>query len=187
VHVPRYPLFQEASEFNIDNGTVIVLTGEDIVERYFFGSTRDNHQINHIYLHKQDLLNKFILYFKEQAYLLIKSSLKNKFFLPKQKDADKEFYNDNIINDFLEKIKIKKFYVNVSGVDLEISKKEAQILSLMKLGYSAKEIAKEVKLSVKTVEIYRCEIKNKLGIHNSLEFFKNINQKNILNINLFLD
>lgn len=185
--IDRYPLFQEASEFNIDNGTVIVLSGENVVERYFFGSTRDNHQVNHIYIYKQDLLNKFILYFKEQAHHLIKSSLKRKIILPKQKDSDTAFYNDVLINDFLDKIKVKKVYVNVSGVDLEISKKEAQILSFMKLGYSAKEIAKEVKLSVNTIDIYRGGIREKLGIRNSIDLFKNINQKSLLSADLFID
>ncbi|TAK77702.1 MAG: hypothetical protein EPO11_02270 [Gammaproteobacteria bacterium] len=163
--VDRYPLFHEASElFNIDNGTVIVLTMEDVTERYFFGSTQLNKKVNYIYIHQIDLLKKFILYFKVTAEKLIKQAEKTKILVSKNKLYEQNSYNNNTLKEFLDDIKIDKVCVRVNGRDFYITTNEAKILSLTKYGYTAKEISKKIGLKQKTIEIYRDKLKAKLDL-----------------------
>jgi DNA-binding NarL/FixJ family response regulator len=63
--------------------------------------------------------------------------------------------------------------VRTQGQDFYITPNNAKILSLMKCGYTSKEISNEVGLKQKTVEIYRDNLKDKL-----LQF----SQSNLLSI-----
>jgi DNA-binding CsgD family transcriptional regulator len=163
--IDQYPLFYEASEyFNVDNGTVLVVTTEDVTERYFFGATKENNQVNYIYLHKLDLLKRFILHFKECAGYLIDDAEKTKIIVPKLvlNKQDEEFYSDALIQEFLNDIKIKKVCVRTRGQDFYITPNNAKILSLMKCGHTSKEISGEIGLKQKTVEVYRDNLKDQL-------------------------
>jgi DNA-binding NarL/FixJ family response regulator len=59
-----------------------------------------------------------------------------------------------------------------SGQDLQpasLSEREKKVLSLLAWGYSNKEIASELCLSVKTVETYKVRISEKLGLRSRTE------------------
>lgn len=185
--IDRYPLFHDASEFfNVDNGTVLVLTIDDVVERYFFGSTRDNKQVNYIYLNKLDILKRFILYFKEVGAPLINKASRSKIILPKQEVCkhDEEFYNNGLLQEFLDDIKIEKISIRVKGEDVYISNSEAKILSLIKCGYTAKEISTKIGLKPKTIEIYRDKLKDKLNQYTKGNLVTLANSNGLLDINL---
>lgn len=184
-NIDKYPLFYEASEFfDVDNGTVIVLTIDDVTERYFFGSTKANRQVNHIYIHQLDLLKIFILYFKETAKILIEKAEKTKIIVPQKQPCVNDMYNPSQINNFLNEIKINKVCVRVKGQDFYISSNEAKILSLMKCGYTAKEISKEVGLKQKTIEIYRDKLKSKLDLFTRGHLVSLAMSNSLLNIKL---
>lgn len=184
-NIDKYPLFYEAAEYyDVDNGTVVVLNIDDITERYFFGSTKSNTTINQIYIHYPDLLKRFILYFKETAKLLIAQSEKSKIIVPKNDMERMDEVDFGVINDFLNEIKIDKVCIRVKGHDFYISSNEAKILSLMKCGYTAKEIASEVGLKKKTVEIYRDKLKTKLDLFTRGNLVSLARSNTLLNVKL---
>jgi len=185
--IDKFPLFHEASEyFNVDNGTVMIVTIDDIVERYFFGSTRENKQVNYIYLNQTDLLKKFILYFKETAKKIIDLSEKSKIIIPRNEPEkkDEQFYCDSLIEEFLNEIKVNKVCIRAYGKDIYISSNEAKILSLMKFGCTAKEISKVIGLKRKTIEIYRDKLKSKLDQYTRGNLTSLANSNSLLDINL---
>ena len=51
----------------------------------------------------------------------------------------------------------------------ELSEREKEVLKHLAWGYSNKEIAAEIKVSVKTVETYRARIGEKLGLRGRVE------------------
>jgi DNA-binding NarL/FixJ family response regulator len=53
-----------------------------------------------------------------------------------------------------------------------LSNRERQVLTLTGQGFATRAIAKELGLSVKTVESHRAHIKDKLGLHNSRELMR---------------
>ncbi len=168
--IDRYPLFSDASEhFDIDNGTVIVISYDDFVERYFFGSGKHNVHVNHLYQFSQDIFYKFIIYFKEKAADIIVSANKQRILVPKANfnEEDRAFYSSDLINEFLEAIKISKFYITVRGEDLPITAKEAKVLSCLKAGLSSKEIANVTKLSNRSIDAYKNSLKDKLSLYGT--------------------
>lgn len=56
----------------------------------------------------------------------------------------------------------------LAGLD-HLSDRELNVLKLLGVGMSTREIATELSLSIKTVETYRENLKNKLGINDSTE------------------
>jgi DNA-binding CsgD family transcriptional regulator len=183
--IDEYPLFHEAAEyFNVSNGTVLVVAGKDMVERYFFGSTRDNRHVNHLYLHHADLLKKFILYFKEAAKKLIDEAEKSKIIVPNQEQSIDKIYSDENVEHFLNHIKIKNISIHAGGKDVLVTPNEAKILALMKCGYTAKETAQKIGLSSKTVEIYREKLKIKLNQFSRGNLISLANSNGLLDMNL---
>ncbi len=53
-----------------------------------------------------------------------------------------------------------------------ISNRETEVLRLMAVGHSNKEIAAKLNLSVKTVEVHKANAGRKLGLHGRIDFIK---------------
>ena len=64
----------------------------------------------------------------------------------------------------------------------ELTNREVEILQLIAEGYSNKEIAKLLYISVKTVETHRTHLMDKLDIHNSVELTKYAIRKGMISI-----
>jgi two-component system invasion response regulator UvrY len=60
-----------------------------------------------------------------------------------------------------------------------ISKRELEIIGLLKKGLSSKEIAVSTELSVKTVEVHRYNILKKLGLPNVASLINYINMSQL--------
>jgi DNA-binding NarL/FixJ family response regulator len=58
------------------------------------------------------------------------------------------------------------------GVVAELSEREAEVIRLIALGYSNKEIAAQLKLSVKTVETYKTRSMEKLQIRSRVDIVR---------------
>ena len=74
------------------------------------------------------------------------------------------------ISDKISSIVISGFLSNQSGVKQaeteRVSTREREVLQLLAEGYSNKEIADKLNLSLKTVETHRFNIMRKLGLHS---------------------
>ena len=63
--------------------------------------------------------------------------------------------------------------VNLRATKVEtLSRREREVLQLLSEGYSAKDMAEILKISVKTVETYRKQVMDKLGIYSVAELTK---------------
>lgn len=60
-----------------------------------------------------------------------------------------------------------------------ISKRELDIIGYLKKGYSSKEIAQSINLSVKTVEVHRYNILKKLGLPNVASLVNYVNNSQL--------
>jgi DNA-binding NarL/FixJ family response regulator len=54
----------------------------------------------------------------------------------------------------------------------ELSEREAEVLRLIALGYSNKEIASRLDISVRTVETYKARLMEKLNFHSRTEIVR---------------
>jgi DNA-binding CsgD family transcriptional regulator len=135
-----------------------------------------------------DLLLKFGAYFEVISQPLIKTCQKKPIYLPKYNESkpipEIKFLieRDKILNDIhshksralLKKHNdtdlIKQKYNLISYTNFStLSIRENECLSLIAKGYTAKEVARVLGLSFRTVEEYINRIKNKLGCFSRRE------------------
>ncbi|WP_186757091.1 response regulator transcription factor [Echinicola salinicaeni] len=70
-------------------------------------------------------------------------------------------------------------YFDAYKQKFKLSRRELQILKLIKDGHSNQNIAEELFLSVYTVETHRKNIHNKLGVNNSVELMRKAIEMNL--------
>lgn len=188
----EYPIFTEAAEyFNVDNGVVLVVRSGDTVERYFFGSTRDNTILKRYYFFNIEFLNRFVLYFKDRGSHIIEEAVKHKIYTPKINlvlDKDEDFYQNSNIIKFLEETKIKRYCITIEGEDFYFPEREAQVLAMLKKGYSAKEMAKKLDVNYRTIEKFKEKLRERLQTApNPITLKQALNYRILNTTNLLLD
>jgi len=70
----------------------------------------------------------------------------------------------------------------MSQEEKELTRREREILSLIATGYTSKQIADKLFISVKTVRNHRGNIMHKLDIHNVVSLIRYAAQRNIIDI-----
>jgi two-component system, NarL family, response regulator NreC len=69
---------------------------------------------------------------------------------------------------------------NVKGEQKELSEREKDVLRLLALGYSNKEIAARLKVGVKSVDTYKTRFMEKLNLKNRVEIVRYAKQQGLL-------
>ena len=64
----------------------------------------------------------------------------------------------------------------------ELTKREREVIKLVAEGYKNKEVAEELGIAVKTVEIHRANIMNKLALRNVAQLICYAIQKRLITI-----
>jgi hypothetical protein len=173
---------REASEiYNINNGVMLTIPAGNTTEIYSIGSTKGDDKLNYFYLNHTDLLYKFILYFKEKAYSLIKAAQKAPILLPISSISNNSSGSETLFQEFLNAIELKNVLVTIDNNDIQLSKREGQILALMKCGLSAKEIASELNLKKRTIDIYSDKIREELSQYTRSCLLKKIAKNGLIN------
>ena len=84
--------------------------------------------------------------------------------------ANKRFLSQNIAPEVREALEHEWFRPeNYSG---DLTDRQREILILLSQGGTAKKIAQQLKISVKTVEFHKANITRKLGVHTTSELIK---------------
>jgi DNA-binding CsgD family transcriptional regulator len=162
------------NHFNFAQGISIIKKQEDCCETFSFATSANNASIKNWYLNNIDLLEKFILYFKEQAHdILLLSERKDRFLLPIVLPASpNEIYvtiPDNTAR--------QNFLNEINGVssclDL-LSKQQKECLRYLVKGMSTKKIAQMLQLSPRTVEHYLDAVKTKFRCGSQMELIDKV-------------
>lgn len=143
----------------------------------FFGTTPENSGVINYYLNNSEAFDHFSLYFKEKIFPFLE--MKEDRCIQLSTSAFDALKNeDSVVQNFYKQTEISKYYLGEAFGNLTLSKREAQCLYYLFRGQSAKEIAKNLQLSPRTIESFIETIKRKTGIHNKTKliekFFKAI-------------
>jgi predicted DNA binding protein len=162
---PAYSQGQES--FNIDNGVSFVIRRDEITYLYIFASTKDNMHINNFYIRNVDLFRRFIQYFHDRGSDLIKQAKLNKIVLPQRQIINSNRLKNieipsNVRRSFYKKTKMDKFYLLDVSDDLYLTPKQAEVATYLVVGATAKQCARQLGISYRTVETYIEEIKQKI-------------------------
>lgn len=174
---------QGRESFNIDNGISFITKTTKSTTLYIFASTSDNHTINNFYVRNIDLLKRFILYFHDKAFSLITKSSQNKIYLPEKQLIHNRINEINITDEarenFINKTPINKFFILNKSDNVYLTKREAECAAYMLAGATAKQIAKKLSISFRTVESYFEKMKVKLNCPTKEDLIKFILETNI--------
>lgn len=175
-------LFDNARErFGIDHGITIVKPNKQFCDFFYFGSTVGNEAINNFYLMNLDILERFILYFKDRAKDIIAKALKNKISLCRHdqnlsQDLKKLYQHKTLPREEKEKFilatEIKKYRFIEGALHANISPRELDCAVRLLKGKSATLIAEELALSARTVEVHLGNLKSKLNCVNKADLIE---------------
>ncbi len=166
-NMPTGGVYSELYDHNIWNIYTLYERGQDSAEVWFFASTRENTGIIDFYINHQDILERFMLHFKEQAGDLMKTNSMDALIKTELKINESKRQEESAIKDFLTQIgkynKDKKLF---------LSGREMECVQHLMAGKSTKEIAKFLTLSPRTVEFYINNIKRKAQCKKMCQLLK---------------
>lgn len=177
------PILAAARQFNIDHGITMINKTHDGVEFYFLGTTPDKPHLTNFFLNNIDLIQRFILYFKEQAAPLITRAntqrivLPNKYQVVTSNEQAIHMLDTEIKKQFLKETKVKKAYYD----NLVISKREMDCIKLLLQGKTARAIGAELFISPRTVESHLENVKDKLLCRSKSELIAKLLKMQINN------
>lgn len=85
--------------------------------------------------------------------------------------AGETYLDPTIVNDVVGSY-VRKQSAREGQPQAELSEREAEVLRLIALGYSNKEIATRLDISVRTVETYKARLMEKLNFHSRTEIVR---------------
>jgi DNA-binding CsgD family transcriptional regulator len=158
-------VLSQAREFDIDHGITFVEPCADGCEFFFIGTRRDKREVMQRYLANLDMLEQFLIYFREKARPLINQALQQKLIIPHKYETAPQ----------TGLVKMKSFdregFLNAIS-PVQFSMRELECMRLLTRGYTQKMIAKELGISPRTVETHLQHIKEKTQTYSKGDLVK---------------
>lgn len=156
-------VLEKSRLFNIDHGITIIEPDADGCEFYFLGTTVDRADIMPKYLANIDLLKRFIIQFQENAKSILKEAAHHKLTIPNKFFDAPKLYCLKEVN--------RKLFLNLPD-NIEFTARELDCVKLLAKGYTQKMIAKELGISIRTVETHLNHAKDKTQTNSRGELAK---------------
>lgn len=166
--------------FNLSHASMFILPALNYCEFFYFSGHKDEPLKNKLYLQHEDLLERFIFYFKDRAKRIIAAADRDRIKLPlSDKERTVNDLNDlslfikNDVSDlrkkFIRQTPIKHYYLPLGNREISLSDREIECLLLTVKGYSAADIAASLYRSSRTIEVHLANIKTKFRCRSKLE------------------
>ena len=163
---PEQAVADAKSQFGIDNGIHFSYRHESYVEAISFASKVNDRNAMGFFIANIDLLEKFIVYFREKASKLIQKALGEKIVIPKIMRGYEDIHTGYRLS-HQDRI---KFLTEIGYEDINrLSDREYECLECLAHGMSAKHSAKALNISPRTVETHINNIKNKFSCASKLD------------------
>lgn len=167
---PDNPCIKSYLSHGYWNGISLLPNGpKDYFECACFLADKNNESINNFYLKYPQVLEKFVDHFRSSFSNVISINPEDSRLAIFSKG-----FNDNLppkntedkIHNFLKEMNINPLNINIDGKFIKLTKREEQCFELFVQGHSIKTMAKELKLSPRTIEVYLNNLKFKTGLSN---------------------
>lgn len=153
--------------FNHYRGFYLVNQTEDYTETGIFAAPANNINpidrcVNHL-----DAIQQFMIYFKNQAAGLLEEANKHRLFLNEMQPSETTPETDTFDEKhFKETITLKNYRFHIGHQIVKLTAREFLCVQQYCRGLSAKEIAKQLNLSPRSVETYLAHVRLKLNCHS---------------------
>ncbi|HQS83883.1 MAG: hypothetical protein B7Y25_03065 [Alphaproteobacteria bacterium 16-39-46] len=157
--IPANPVLEASYEYGYWGGCNLYQIESDYVEVYsFVGKKNECLQAKNFCINHLTELKSYIFYFNSYMNYVFKQDNISKILLKGENILfDLNYRDNNDFLDFFKNIKMKKYIIG----DISFSQREYQCLKFLLKSYSAKQIATELNVSFRTIEIYIENIKIK--------------------------
>lgn len=157
--------------YDMDHGLLIIEKHDTYCEFFGFNAPTSHSQIYASYINDLPFLKKFCRYFKEELSLLLKKIDLDPVQLAKEEGKVLQPLKKNVFTTLSESSKYS-FLREIRVDDKQLSKRERQCLSLYVDEMDMQIVATHLELSVRTIEFYLGNVKNKLGCLTKNELIK---------------
>lgn len=123
-------------------------------------------------LHEERSYIRLLLDAGASGYVLKRSAADELIHAIKAVAEGRVYLDPTLAGGVLETLRGKPNVLVSNKVGAELSEREAEVLRLIALGYSNKEIAAKLELSVKTVETYKKRSVEKLGLRSRVDIVR---------------
>jgi DNA-binding CsgD family transcriptional regulator len=169
--------------FDIDHGYTLVKKYLDCNEFFHFAGSVKNNELLNFYLNNSDVLERFILYFKDKFSEVITAAESEKFIILHNKCSDIDIDADSAISapqlDITKQMPINRYYL-CERRNTYLTQREIECVKWYVVGKTAEEIAIIYDISKRTVEAHLESVKKKLNcsakslLVNKIRAFVNI-------------
>jgi DNA-binding CsgD family transcriptional regulator len=156
-----YPSAQREAgiRFGLYNGLILEKIHPDHIEALEFASpTPYTSPIE--FCSNKELVNQFIIYFKDKAKGILKAVEQEPLYFPQNKFL-KLTNLDHPYDDFCYTIKTQKIPLKFKSQEVIFTRREFEVLSLLTKGKSMREVGRTLSISPRTVESYLYNAKDK--------------------------
>lgn len=166
---------------NIWNGISLIYKHKEYIEIVSYAFDRNSSQGGNLFLNCQNFLEDFASYFKQHLGAIIGEAEQSKraVFSNKFKifARSKEFVEQKNTLDSIKDVSIDANILDTDRGVVRLTDKERECLEMFAQGKTAKDVAREVDISHRTVEYHMFRMKHKTGASNKSDllelFFKN--------------
>ena len=122
-------------------------------------------------MHDESLYAERALRAGARGYIMKQQAVENIVKAIHRVLSDQLYVSDKIMSKVMHKLVKGKLDINGSAID-HLSDRELEVFLLIGKGHGTRQIAKQLYLSVKTIETYRAHIKEKLALNNAAELLQ---------------
>ena len=148
------------NDFNYANGITICKPRHDYHEFIEFAAPSSNHKIMDFYFNQQEIINNFMLYFKDKAHKIITKAHNERFSVGNSITMSNDDF-DKFHEGLLDEVKPSKIRLTHNSNAIILSKREYAVLLLTAEGKTAKEASRILNISYRTVEDHLAKIRSK--------------------------
>ena len=171
-----------------DHGITIVRKIAEGLEVCFFGTTSDRPEVVNYYLNNLDLLQRFIVSFKDRAMDIINAAnmqrlmpLMDKFTQINIVDSDLDAIKAMITREqFIAATQLKHYHLDDEFQGIVLSAREIEIVSHLLKGMTSEEIGKTIHLSVRTIEDYLSRLRTKFDASSKSQLVQKLLQADFI-------
>lgn len=176
-------LIKDAAFLKIGSGITFARVKNDYIESYNFAAEIDNYSVQLFYINNLSVLEDFMVYFQSKISYLLNKSYPTAISLTK-------INFETITNSYFQEKSLithhntQSFLGSTSSSLKILSAQELQCVFYLSQGKTAKEIARVMRLSPRTIEYYLDKIRKKTGLRRKVEivsfFERTLNSEFIL-------
>lgn len=162
--------------FNYSHGITVVKEQSKHTDIFNFAAKAIDKQVLSIYLNQFDIIEQFISHFLKNAQPLI-NGIHEKDLINLQGNKMDETRIEIPKNDKPLLLQQNNFHLQIDGNFISLSKRESQCLAFLLQGQTAKEIAKKLNVSFRTIETYCDQLRQKTNSKTRLELLGKIENR----------